>query len=302
MIKENQGKEVIFDNEKFDDNEVYKLLSEGDTSGIFQLESEGMRDLLKKIKPNKFDEIIAIIALFRPGPMKMRDEYIKRKKDKNFIKYDFPELKKVNTLKETYGIPIYQEQVMEIAVKIAGFTFAQADILRRAMAKKKESEMQKLKKNFIDGCKKNGIDENRAEELFEKLENFAQYGFNKSHAAVYAILAYQTAYLKTYYRGEFTAALLTSVMDNIEKLGAYFKEIIKNKSFKIITPDINKCDVKFKFVKNVLIYGLAAIKNVGIQAAEEIVRKRKEKGDYKDLFDFCSRVNLRIVNSKTIES
>ncbi len=302
MVKENQDKDIILDNENFDDQEVYKLFSKGDTSGIFQLESEGMRDILKKIQPNKFDEIIAIIALYRPGPMKMIDEYIKRKKGINPIKYDFPELKKVETLKETYGITIYQEQVMEIAVKIAGFTFAQADILRRAMTKKKESEMLKMKKNFIEGAIKNKIDEKRAEELFEKLEQFAQYGFNKSHAAAYAILAYQTAYLKTHYKGEYTAALLTSIMDNIEKLGIYFKEILRNKSFKIITPDINKCDVEFKFVKNVLIYGLAAIKNVGIQAAREIIFKRKENGEYKDLFDFCSRVNLRIVNSKTIES
>lgn len=302
MVKENQGKEVILDYENFNDEEVFKLLSQGDTLGIFQLESEGMRDILKKIQPNKFDEIIAIIALFRPGPMKMIDEYIKRKKGINPVKYDFPELKKVETLKETYGIPIYQEQVMEIAVKIADFTFAQADILRRAMAKKKEDEMMKMKKIFVDGAKKNGIDEERAEELFEKLEQFAQYGFNKSHAAAYAILAYQTAYLKTHYTGEFTAALLTSIMDNIEKLGTYFKEFLKNKSFKIITPDINKCDVQFKFVKNILIYGLAAIKNVGIQAAEEIVSKRKIHGEYKDLFDFCSKVNLRIVNSKTVES
>lgn len=302
MVKANQGKEIILDTENFNDEEVYKLLSHGDTSGIFQLESEGMRDILKKIQPNKFDELIAIIALFRPGPMKMIDEYIKRKKGINPIKYDFSELKKVETLKETYGITIYQEQVMEIAVKIAGFTFAQADILRRAMAKKKESEMLKMKKKFIEGSMKNGIDEERAEELFEKLEQFAQYGFNKSHAAAYAILAYQTAHLKTHYRGEYTAALLTSIMDNIEKLGAYFKEILRNKFFKIITPDINKCDVQFKFVKNILIYGLAAIKNVGVQAAEEIVTKRKKFGAYKDLFDFCSKVNLRIVNSKTIES
>jgi len=302
MVKENQDKEIVLDNETFDDEEVYKLLSRGETTGIFQLESEGMRDILKKIQPNKFDELIAIIALFRPGPMKMIDEYIKRKKGLTPIIYDFPELKRVETLKETYGITIYQEQVMEIAVKIAGFSFAQADILRRAMGKKRESEMLKMKKNFIDGAKKNGINEERAEELFEKLEQFASYGFNKSHAAAYAILAYQTAYLKTHYTGEYTAALLTSVMDNIEKLGSYFREFIKNKSFKIITPDINKCDVKFKFVKNMLIYGLAAIKNVGIQAAEEIVFKRKEKGEYKDLIDFCSKVNLRIVNSKTIES
>ncbi len=302
MVKENQGKEIILDYENFNDQEVYKLLSQGDTSGIFQLESDGMRDILKKIQPNKFDEIIAIIALFRPGPMKMIDDYIKRKKGLTPIRYDFPELKKIESLKETYGITIYQEQVMEIAVKVAGFTFAQADILRRAMAKKKESEMLKIKKNFIDGAVKNGINKDRAEELFEKLEQFASYGFNKSHAAAYAILAYQTAYLKTHYNGEYTAALLTSVMDNIEKLGAYFKEILRNKSLKIITPDINKCEVEFKFVKNVLIYGLAAIKNVGVQAAEEIVKKRKEKGDYKDIFDFCSRVNLRIVNSKTIES
>ncbi len=169
MVKENQGKEIILDYENFNDQEVYKLLSQGDTSGIFQLESDGMRDILKKIQPNKFDEIIAIIALFRPGPMKMIDDYIKRKKGLTPIRYDFPELKKIESLKETYGITIYQEQVMEIAVKVAGFTFAQADILRRTMAKKKESEMLKIKKNFIDGAVKNGINKDRAEELFEKL-------------------------------------------------------------------------------------------------------------------------------------
>jgi DNA polymerase III subunit alpha len=298
-VKENTGRDVKLEDDGFSNPEVYKLLALGDTSGVFQLESEGMKDLEIKIKPTTFEEIIAIISLFRPGPMKMIDEYIKRKKGISPIKYDFKELEPV--LKETYGIAIYQEQVMEIAVRIAGFTLAQADNLRRAMSKKKEKEMDIIRVNFIKGAGSKGISQDDAEALFEKLDQFSQYGFNKSHAAAYAVLAYQTAYLKALYKGEYMAALLTSVMDKTEKAAFYINDC-KKSGLKIAAPDVNRSDVMFKYGKNMIIYGLAAVKNVGVSAAEEIVKQRKEKGDYKDMYDFCARVNLHSVNSKTIES
>jgi DNA polymerase-3 subunit alpha len=298
-VLENTGKEVNLNSEDFSNPEVYKLLSDGETTGVFQLESEGMKDLCVKIKPSTFEEIIAIGALFRPGPMQMIDEYIKRKKGILPVKYDFKELEPV--LKETYGIAIYQEQVMEIAVRIAGFTLAQADNLRRAMSKKKAKEMEIIHGKFIAGAKQKGFSETDADALFEKLDQFSQYGFNKSHAAAYAVLSYQTAYLKALYAGEYMAALLTSVMDKTDKAAFYINEC-RRMGIIISPPDVNRSEAVFKFGRNVLIYGLAAVKNVGVSAAEEIVKKRKEKGDYKDLHDFCEKVGLRSVTSKTIES
>jgi len=297
-IKENTGKEIVLENENFDNPEVYKLLASGETSGVFQLESEGMKDLLKKMQPTVFEDIIAIISLFRPGPMQFIDDYIRAKKGLQKVSYDFPELEPV--LKETYGIAIYQEQVMEIAVRIAGFTLAEADNLRRAMSKKKVKEMEKIRNAFIAGALKKGIEKEKAGALFEKLDQFSQYGFNKSHAAAYAVLSYQTAYLKALYAGEYMAALLTSVMDKIEK-SAFYVNDCRRMGIKIAPPDVNKSEVAFKFSRSVILYGLAAIKNVGVSAAEEIVRNRKENGEYKDLMDFCSRVS-GIVNSKAIES
>jgi DNA polymerase-3 subunit alpha len=298
-VKENTGKDVQLESEGFDNPEVYRLLASGETSGVFQLESEGMKDLLKKMQPTVFEEIIAIISLFRPGPMQYIDDYIKAKKGLQKVKYDFPELESV--LKETYGIAIYQEQVMEIAVRIAGFTMAEADNLRRAMSKKKVSEMSKIRRDFIAGAAKKSINSEKAEALFEKLDQFSQYGFNKSHAAAYAVLSYQTAYLKALYSGEYMAALLTSVMDKIDK-SAFYVTDCRKMGIKITPPDVNRSDVTFKFGRNMIVYGLAAVKHVGLSAAEEIVKQRKEKGDYKDLQDFCDRVSLRSVNSKTIES
>jgi len=297
-LKDNENKEVIFDT-TFDNKEVYALLSEGDTQGVFQLESEGMRDLATKIRPSNFEEITAIISLFRPGPMRLRDDYVKRKKGLAKTEYDFDVLKEV--LKETYGIAIYQEQVMQIAVKIADFSMSEADNLRRAMAKKKVEEMEKIKVKFIKNAMKKNISEDKAEELFEKLEQFSQYGFNKSHAAAYAVLAYQTAYLKAMHRGEYMAALLTSVMGKAEKVALYITDC-KKKDINVLLPDVNSSDVEFKFDSNMIRYGLGAIKNVGISAAQEIIRERKENGKYKDLYEFCERVNMRIVNSKTTES
>ncbi len=299
MIKENTGKEIKIPDDDFSNQEVYKLLSEGNTAGVFQLESSGMRDLLVKIKPTAFEEIIAINSLFRPGPMKMIDDYIRRKKGIEKIKYDMPQLEEI--LKTTYGIPIYQEQVMQIAVKVAGFTLSEADNLRRAMSKKKADVMETIGEAFIKGAVKNNIDKDAAENLFLKLDQFSQYGFNKSHAAAYAVLAYQTAYLKTLYPVEYMAALLTSVMDKQEKMTFYIQDCAKN-NIKVLPPDINKSGVDFKVEMNTIRFGLAAVKNVGLLAARDIVAKRWEKGDYTAIFDFCQKVNLRIVNSKTIES
>ena len=298
MIKETTGKEIILDDDDFSNPEVYKLLSEANTIGVFQVESTGMRDILTRIKPTSFEDIIAIIALYRPGPMKMIDDYIKNKKGKKPV-YDPPQLEEI--LKNTYGIPIYQEQVMQISVKVAGFTLSQADNLRRAMSKKKADVMEALGEEFIKGAIKNGITKDSAENLFYRLEQFSQYGFNKSHAAAYAVLTYQTAYLKALYPVEYMAALLTSIMDKQDKAAFYIADCEKN-NIKVLPPDINKSSVDFKVEMNTIRFGLAAVKNVGTLAAQDIVAKRKEKGEYKSIFDFCQKVNLRTVNSKTIES
>ncbi len=300
LVKKNTGVVITLKEDDYTDPKIYDLLSAGNTQGVFQLESEGMRDILTKMKPTVFEDIIAIISLFRPGPMKYIDEFIKRKKGLLPVTYDFPILEKV--LKETYGIAVYQEQVMQIAVEVAGFTVTKADNLRRAMSKKKEKEMKKIRVEFVKGAKeKNNIPEDKAEELFEKLNQFSQYGFNKSHAAAYAVLAYQTAYLKTHFTGEYMAALLTSIMGSIDK-SSFYVDDCRNNGVKILPPDVNKSEAEFSVERGMIRYALAAIKNVGVGAAEEIARERKEKGDYTDIFDFCRRINGRIVNSKTIES
>jgi DNA polymerase-3 subunit alpha len=299
MVKSTRNEEIILKEDDYSDPEVYAQLSAGNTLGVFQLESDGMRDILVKMKPTQFEEIIAINALFRPGPMKMIDDYIKCKKGLKPIVYDLPVLESV--LKETYGIAVYQEQVMQIAVAVAGFSIAKADNLRRAMAKKKEKEMAKIRVEFVAGAAERGVPNEKADDLFEKLDQFSQYGFNKSHAAAYAVLTYQTAYLKTHYPGEYMASLLTSVMDKNDKTAFYIDDCRMN-GLKILSPDINKSEVVFSVEKNMIRYALAAVKNVGLGAAEEIIRQRKDGGGYKDIFDFCRRVNNRIVNTKTIES
>ncbi len=301
LIKENKNIEINFNNCSYSEKKVYELFSDGNTKGIFQFESEPMKDILIKIKPTSFEEIIAIIALYRPGPMKMIDDYINRKKGNTTKIEGLEELKDMPFLKETYGIPIYQEQVMQIAVTVAGFSLSEADILRRIMAKKKIDEMEKIKTKFIEGAIKNKYDKRKAELIFEKLEQFAEYGFNKSHAAAYAVLSYQTAYLKAFYPLEFFTALLTSVLDKTDKIAEYVEDAKKN-NIKVLPPDINKSDVEFKIEKNTIRYALAAIKNVGVLAAKDIVNIRKKHGDFIDLFDFCEKVNTRTVTSKTIES
>jgi DNA polymerase-3 subunit alpha len=284
-----------------DDPIVFELLTLGSTLGIFQLESSGMRDLLIKLKPENFKEIIALVALYRPGPLKsgMVDEYIKRKHGKEIIRYDLPELKEI--LKDTYGVIVYQEQVMRIASSLAHFSLEDADVLRRAMSKKDPKEMEMQKEKFLMGSKKNRINPTKAEKVFDLMAKFAEYGFNKSHSAAYALIAYQTAYLKAHYPIEFMAALLTSEVQNADKILKYIAEC-REMGIEILPPEINESNKNFTVVEKKIRFGLAAVKNVGDAAIDTILIERNEKGQFKSLFDFCHRVDLRKVNRRVIES
>jgi DNA polymerase-3 subunit alpha len=283
-----------------DDKETYELLGDGRTIGVFQLESSGMRDLLFKLKPEQFEDLIALLALYRPGPIQsgMVDDFIKRKRGKVPIKYELPQLEEV--LKDTYGVIVYQEQVMKIANVLAGFSMGQADILRRAMGKKKPEEMEKQKTLFINGAKANHIPQKKAEKIFDLMAYFAGYGFNKSHSAAYALITYQTAYLKAHYPTEFMAALLSCVMGNSDKVVLYINEC-RDLEIKILPPDVNESRKDFTVVEDGIRFGLAAIKNVGEGAIESIRSARAEGGPFRSLFDFCRRVDLRKVNKRTIE-
>jgi len=289
---------LIVDQLPFDDGNTFALLSSGKTTGVFQLESSGMRDLLTGFKPDRFEDIIAIIALYRPGPMDLIPDFIKRKQGKVPITYETPELEPI--LRDTYGVIVYQEQVMAIANKVAGFSLGQADILRRAMGKKKPEEMEKLRVKFLDGAKENKIPEKKAEKLYELIQKFAGYGFNKSHAAAYAVLCYQTAYLKSHYPTEFMAALMTTDMGNTDKIMGYFTEC-RDLGIKVLGPDINESQKDFAVADGAIRFGLAAIKNVGEGAVESIVAIRNETGPFASIFDFCRRVDLRKVNKRMLE-
>jgi DNA polymerase-3 subunit alpha len=282
----------------FDDPKTFALLASGKTTGLFQLESSGMRDLLTGLKPDRFEDIIAIIALYRPGPMDLIPDFIKRKQGKIPIVYETPELEPI--LKDTYGVIVYQEQVMAIANTIAGFSMGQADILRRAMGKKKPEEMEKLRVKFLDGAKKNKIAERKAGKLYELIQKFAGYGFNKSHAAAYAVVCYQTAYLKAHYPTEFMASLMTTDMGNTDKIMGYFSEC-RDLGIKVMGPDVNESRKNFAVVDGAIRFGLAAIKNVGEGAVESVVAIRNEGGAFTSFFDFCRRVDLHKVNKRMLE-
>jgi DNA polymerase-3 subunit alpha len=295
------GNEFALKDMPIDDKSTYELLSSGQTTGIFQLESAGMRDLLVKIAPNRFEDLIAIVALYRPGPMGsgMIDEFIKRKKGKISVKYDLPQLKDI--LDETYGVILYQEQVMRIANKLANFTMGQADILRKAMGKKRPEEMEKQKESFIRGAVANGISEKKAVKIFDLMAYFAEYGFNKSHSAAYAYVTYQTAYLKTHYPVEFMAATLSADMDNTDKI---VKTIAgcREMDIRILPPDINLSGKEFKVVGDSILFGLEAVKGVGSAAIESIIEAKEVKGGFASLQDFVDRVDQRKVNKKVVES
>ncbi|OQW37616.1 MAG: DNA polymerase III subunit alpha [Nitrospira sp. SG-bin1] len=289
---------LAIDRVPFDDPATFALLSSGKTTGLFQLESSGMRDLLTGLKPDRFEDIIAIIALYRPGPMDLIPDFIKRKQGKVPITYDLPELEPI--LKDTYGVIVYQEQVMAIANKMAGFSLGQADILRRAMGKKKPEEMEKLRVKFLDGAKHKHIPEKKAEKLYELIQKFAGYGFNKSHAAAYAVLCYQTAYLKEHYPTEFMAALMTTDMGNQDKLVGYFTEC-RDLGIKVLGPDVNASQTHFAVADGAIRFGLAAIKNVGEGAVESVLAIRSQAGPFRSFFDFCRRVDLHKVNKRMLE-
>ena len=282
------------------DGRTYMLLSTGRTTGIFQLESTGMRNLLGRLKPETFEDLIAILALYRPGPLEsgMVEDFIKRKRDPSHIAYDPPELEPI--LKETYGVIVYQEQVMAIANRLAGFSLGQADLLRRAMGKKKPEEMAKQKALFIEGAKKKRISGKKAEKLFDQMAYFAGYGFNKSHSAAYALVTYQTAYLKANYPTEFTAALLTSEMGNTDKMVGYFTEC-RELGIPILPPDVNESSKNFTVVDNGIRFGLAAIKNVGGGAVDAILAARTQDGSFSSFSDFCGRIDLQKVNKRVLE-
>ena len=299
LLKE-RGIEIDTASIPLDDPAVYKTFSKGDTVGVFQFESAGMREYLKKLKPTCIEDLIAMNALYRPGPMEHIDDFIKRKHGRKKIDYIHPALKPI--LKETYGIIVYQEQVMELANKVAGFSLAQADITRRAMGKKKKALMRTQGKAFIEGAVEHGISENVARKIFQMMEKFAQYGFNKSHSTAYAYIAFQTAYLKTHYPAEFMAANLTSEMTNTPRIVTLINECQKLK-INVRPPDVNQSDINFKALdKKSISFGLNAIKNVGVKALENIISARKEHDPFANMFDFAKYLDLRLVNKKVIES
>jgi DNA polymerase-3 subunit alpha len=282
----------------YNDQKVFELLSKGNTVGIFQLESSGMREALMKMKPNHLEDIIALVALYRPGPMSNIPIYNDCKHGKIKPDYLHPKLEEI--LKPTYGVIIYQEQVMQIAQKLSGFTASQADILRKAMGKKKRAELEKQKEKFIQGAVQNGISKDIAAGIFLKIEPFAEYGFNKSHAASYAIIAYQTAYLKTYFPNEFFSASMTMDISNQNKLSEFYEEL-KRLNINVQRPDINKCYADFKSDKNTFYYALGAIKSVGYDAVSNIVDERVNNGAFKSINDFINRVNPKDINKLQLE-
>ena len=299
-IKRLKLKKIDLDISKINqkDEKVFSMLSTGETTGLFQLESAGMREAIKQMKPNKFDDIIALVALYRPGPMSNIPIYNDCKNGIKEPDYIHPTLKEILT--PTYGIIIYQEQVMQIAQTLAGFTAGEADILRRAMGKKKKAELDKQKERFINGALKNGIAKDVANFVFTKIEPFAQYGFNKSHAAAYALIAYQTAYLKTYHKEDFIAATMSTELTNTSKLREFVEELKKLK-IEIVKPSINKCFSDFRAIKGKLVYGLGAIKNVGYEAISNIINEREKNGSFKSLVDFINRVKIKDVNKLQLE-
>jgi len=282
----------------YEDQKVYDLLSSGKTVGLFQLESSGMKDALINMKPNRLEDIIALVALYRPGPMSNIPIYNDCKHGKREPDYLHPKLEKI--LKPTYGVIIYQEQVMQIAQALSGFTPGEADILRHAMGKKKRAEIEKQKQRFVEGAFKNGISKDVAAGIFLKIEPFAEYGFNKSHAAAYAVIAYQTAYLKTYFPHEFFAASMTMELSNQNKLSEFYEEL-KRLNINVIRPDINICFSDFTSNGKDFLYALGAIKNVGYEAISNVIYERTKNGKFKNISDFINRINPKNINKLQLE-
>ena len=300
-VYEVQNKSLNIENIPLDDKKTYKLLQNGDTKGVFQLEGEGMTRYLKQLKPTEFEDITAMIALYRPGPISFIPDFIKGKHKKKKVEYLHPKLKPI--LENTYGVMIYQEQLMKIAQEMAGFSLSEADVLRKAVGKKIKSLLVSQKENFITGIIKNKIDKKIAQKIWEWILPFASYGFNKAHATSYAMIAYQTAYLKTLYPIEFMAALLTSEKADVERIAVLIKECQKM-GIEVLPPDINESFRNFSVVpkENKIRFGLLAIKNVGNNVVEAIISERKSSGSFKSIFDFISRIPSKDLNKKSLES
>jgi len=301
LVKKTRGVDVDINNIPLDDGKTFQLLANAETFGVFQLESSGMRDLLKKLCPTTFEDIIALLALYRPGPIGsgMLDDFIKRKHGHVKIVYDHPVLEPI--LKETYGVVVYQEQVMRIASDLAGFSMSQADSLRRAMAKKHPEVMEKMRVNFVEGAIKKDVNKRIAEKVFGLIEHFASYGFNKSHSNAYAMISYRTAHLKANFPIEFMTALLTSERANTDKVVIYIEEV-ERMGIKVLPPDINESELKFTVTGKDIRFGLSAVKNVGEGAIESILAARAKKGKFTSLSDFCENIDSRLVNKKVLES
>ena len=301
LIQMTQGVKVDLGHLPLDDKKTYQLLCNGNTTGVFQLESTGIREMTVKIRPNCFEDLVAILALYRPGPLDsgMAEEYIKRKNGREKNKYLHPLSEPI--LKDTYGVIVYQEQVMQIAQVLGGYSMGDADILRRAMGKKDPEEMAAQRERFVEGAKKKKIDPQKATEIFDQMETFARYGFNKSHSAAYALVSYQTAYLKTHYPVEFMAALMTWEMGDTDKVIKNLAEC-REKGIEVLAPDVNESRSDFTPVGGKIRFGLTAVKNVGEKAVEVILESREKDGAFESLFDFCRRVDLTAVNRRVIEN
>src|ERR671931_392510 len=301
-IKRTEGINLDIDNIPLDDAKTFKVFQEGAAYGIFQFESSGMRELLRKAKPERLDDLIALNALYRPGPLKsgMVDDFISRKQGKTEVKYELPQLAPI--LSDTYGVIAYQEQVMRISNVVAGFTLGEADVLRKAMGKKKADVMQRMRDSFVQGAKKKGTSEKKATYLFELMEHFAGYGFNKSHSTAYAFLAYQTAYLKANYPWHFAASLLTIEAANTDKLALYLGEC-RDRGVPVLPPDINESQLRFTVEPDKGVrFGLTAVKNVGEGAIASLLEVRRKQGRIRSLVSLCEDLDLRLVNKRVFES
>src|SRR6266568_4597477 len=302
LIAQTRGEHITLEGILLDDQETYeKVFHKGLTSGVFQFESHGMRDVLRRYQPNSIEDLTALNALYRPGPIQggMIDDFVDRKHGRKKVEYELPELKEI--LEETLGVIVYQEQVMQIANRLAGYSLGEADLLRRAMGKKKPEEMAQQRERFIEGAVNRGYPPKKIEKIFDLLAKFAEYGFPKSHSAAYALLAYQTAYLKTHYPVEFMAALLTSVTGSTDDVVKYINEC-REMGLAVEPPDINVSDANFTPHGQAIRFGLAAVKNVGHNAIESIVAARKELGRFKSIYEFCEKVDLRLLNKRVLES
>ncbi len=301
LVRASRGEAVDLSALPLDDPETYALLGRGDTIGVFQLESSGIRELTVKLKPERFDDIVALLSLYRPGPLEsgMVDDFIRRRHGRTPVTYDLPQLEPI--LKDTYGVIVYQEQVMQIAQAVASYSLGEADLLRRAMGKKKPEEMAAQRSRFVEGAIRNGVAPDMATSIFDLMEKFAGYGFNRAHSAAYALITYQTAYLKGHDRPEFMAALLTCDMGDTDKVVKYLADC-RDAGIEVLPPCVNASASGFAVVGGSIRFGLAGVKNVGEGAVESIVQARAERGRFADLFEFCEAVDLRRVNRRVLEA